>query len=140
MNVDVSQTALKLFESYLSGKSQAVRIGTSVSTPFLLLHGVPQGAILSPLLFNIYINDLPSIPRHCILKSFVDDSKLFLSFYVKDLDDSTKKFEADLLEVTKWSCNNCLLRNPYKTKLLLLGTRQMLNKIPHELKVVQLGK
>ena len=140
MNVGVSQTALRWFESYLSGRSQAVRIGTSVSTPLPLLHGVPQGAILSPLLFNIYINDLPSVPCHCILKSFVDDSKLFLSFYVRDLDDSTKKVEADLLEVTKWCCNNCLLLNPDKTKLWLLGTRQMLNKIPDELKVVLLGK
>ena len=140
VNVGVSQTALKWFESYLSGRSQAVRIGTSVSTPLPLLHGVPQGAILSPLLFNIYINDLPSVPRHCILKSFVDDSKLLLSFYVKDLDDSSKKVEADLLEVTKWCCNNCLLLNPDITKLLLLGTRQMLNKIPDELKVVLLGK
>ena len=140
VNVGVSQTALKWSESYLSGRSQAVRIGTSVSTPLPLLYGVPQGAILSPLLFNIYINDLPSVPRHCILKSFVDDSKLFLSFYVKDLDDSTKKVEADLLEVTKWCCNNCLLLNPDKTKLLLLGTRQTLNKIPDELKVELLGK
>ena len=87
-----------------------------------------------------YLHQLPPFCPTSLLKSFVDDSKLFLSFYVKDLDDSTKKVEADLLEVTKWCCNNCLLLNPDKTKLLLLGTRQMLNKIPDELKVILLGK
>ena len=70
---------LNWFSSYLIGKSQRVRIGSTVSSPLSVTHGVPQGAILSPLLFFIYLNDLPLAPQTCHLESYVDDSKAYLS-------------------------------------------------------------
>ena len=55
----VPPDAVKWFDIYLSGRSQFVRIGTKISSSLSITHGVLQGAILSPLLFCIYTNDLP---------------------------------------------------------------------------------
>lgn len=50
----------------------------------LVTYGVPQGSIMGPTLFNIYINDLPSVPKVGLLECYVDDSTLYLSFPVRD--------------------------------------------------------
>lgn len=130
-HVDTSPGALKWFKSYLTGRSQRVRIGSTVTSQLLITHGVPQGAILSPLLFCIYLNDLPSSPLSWQLESYVDDSKVLLPFKVKDL--AKQNLEEDLNCVAKWCCHNQLLINPKKTKFLLIGTHQMLQKLPPDI-------
>ena len=107
-------------------------IGTSTSSPLPLEHGVPQEAILSPLLFSIYLNDLSTVVRRCSIESYVDDSKLFMSFPRSAIHDSIKALEEDLQRVAYWCCSNRLLINPDKTKVLHIGTRQMLNLVPQE--------
>ena len=94
--IGVSQETVKWFESYLTRRFQKVRIGSSLSAALLITHGVPQGAILSPLLFCIYTNDLPTVTQSCDLNSFVDDSKISLSFSVKEVSDAKHKLETDL--------------------------------------------
>lgn len=95
------------------------------------LHTVPQGSNLGLALFNVYINDLPDIPVYCSLESHVDDSKL--SFLAKDIDGAARQITEDLRKVAVWCCQNSLLINLYKTKLLLIGTHQMLQNTPTDL-------
>ena len=121
-----SPSTVKWFKSYLTG--------------IPITHGVPQGAILSPLLFYIYLNDSPTAPTFCNLESYVDDSKLFMSFPLVELDAAIEKLEQDLHIVAQWCCENHLLINPDKTKLLFLGTRQMSSRLPEDPEVVFLGK
>ena len=135
-----SPSTVKWFKSYLTGRRQYVRIGSTHSDTLPITHGVPQGAILSPLLFCIYLNDLPTSPTFCNLESYVDDSKLFMSFPLVELVAAIEKLEQDLHSVAQWCCENHLLINPDKTKLLFLGTRQMLSRLPEDPRVVFLGK
>ena len=73
-----------------------------------------------------YIKDLPGLPDYCSLESYVDDSKFHLSFLVGDIVGAALQITEDLRKVAAWCCQNSLLMNPEKTKLLLIGTRQML--------------
>ena len=91
---------------------------------------------------NVYINNMPGVPDYCSLESYVDDSKLHLSFLVKDIDGAAAQITEDLRKMPVWCCQNSLLINPDKTKLLLIGTRQMLKNTPADLDlhVTLLGK
>ena len=99
---------------------------------FVLDH-LRQDAILSTLLFCIYTNDLPTVTQICNLNSFVDDSKISLSFSVDEISEAKHKLETDLRLVAEWCCKNSLLINPEKTRFLLVGTRQLLNLLPENI-------
>ena len=68
--------ALNWFSSYLDKRMQYVSIGNNASTTEYIKHGVPQGSVLGPLLFLIYINDLNTCIKHCITRHFADDTNL----------------------------------------------------------------
>ena len=136
----VSDDALCWFKSYLTGRQQVVRIGSTVSETRTLNHGVPQGSILGPMLFNIYINDLPMVSKNGNLKSYVDDSKLLLSFSINEVNSAVAQLNEDLRRVVSWCSLNSLLINPNKTKLLVFATRYMLKQIPADFHILPLGK
>ncbi|PFX21034.1 RNA-directed DNA polymerase from mobile element jockey [Stylophora pistillata] len=136
----VSRASSDWFKSYLSERLQCVRIGAETSSLRAISHGVPQGSILGPTLFTIYLNNIPSIPDVCSLKSYVDDPKLYLSFPVAKASIMTQQINKDLEKIARWCCYNSLLINPEKTKLLVLGTRQMLQRLPADFHVTLLGK
>ena len=136
----VSRASLDWFKSYLSERLQCVRIEAETSSLQGISHGVPQGSILGPALFTIYLNNIPSIPDVCSLESYVDDSKLYLSFPVAEASNMIQQINKDLKKIASWCCYNSLLINPEKTKLPVLGTRQMLQRLPADFHVTLLGK
>ena len=121
-------------------RRQFVRLAHQRSESRTITHGVPQGSILGPILFNIYINAHPGIPNSRSLGSCVDDSKLFLSFVAKEMGDAVKRLNEDIRMVASWCCNHSFLINPEKTKLLIMGTRQLLSTLPDDFHVTLLGK
>ena len=77
-------------------RQQYLRVGSEMSEMRKSTQGVLQVSILGAALFNVFINDLPGIPDYCSLESYVDDSKLHLTFPVKDIDTATRQITEDL--------------------------------------------
>ena len=63
------------------------------------------------------------------MESYVDDSKLYLKFPLKEANTAMAQLSEDLKNIAAWCCSNNLLINPDKTKLLVFGTRRMLEKV-----------
>ena len=101
--------AIEWFGSYLTGRKQLVRIGCETSEPRLVSYGVPQGSILDPVLFNIYINDLSSVPNVGSVECCVDDSQLYISFPVRDPTLAADQQTEDLRNIAAWCCKKSLL-------------------------------
>ena len=96
-----SSQALAWFESYLTGRMQSTRVGTSLSDQLTVTHGVPQGSILGPALFSLYMNYLPNAVQFSSVESYVDDTKTFLSFLSRDVDLSLDRITEHLRHVAK---------------------------------------
>ena len=96
--LNVSDLTLACFQSYLTDRTQRVRF-KFLSDSLTIKHGVPQGSILGPLLFNIYINGLPSVCQNCNIKSHVDDSKLYVSFFNKNVNGGLVSSDKICLEL-----------------------------------------
>ena len=85
------------------------------------------------------MNDLPSFPQHCSVQCCVDHTKLLLSFQSQDQSQVVTEINRDLARICNWCFNNQLLLNPYKTKLLVCGSKQMAAKIDN-IQLSLLGK
>ena len=114
----VRGSAHRLLSSYLSGRKQFTKIGNSFSDIASIIWGVPQGSVLGPLLFLIFINDLPN---SCALFSwlFADDTALALSS--KNFSDLEQKFNTEVGKVQEWLLANGLsVHYVDKTKYMLI--------------------
>ena len=103
---------IMLISSYLSNRSQRVRINNILSYKGYISSGVPQGSILGPLLFLIYINDLPDVVKYSSPSLFAYDLKLLYR------DNCHENFQSDLDSVETWATQNGLDFHPDKTKLI----------------------
>ena len=118
------------FDNYLKNRVQSVRIGSVVSSPLEVSFGVPQGSILGPLLFLIYINDLPQFIRDCLLVLYADDTQIILAGDIDHIDELIKRAENILVTAKNYFNKNGLLLNESKTQYIFFGTRQYVSRIP----------
>ena len=105
------------FKSYLSNRKQFVTINGINSDEKIVQHGVPQGSVLGPLLFLLYINDLHNAMKHSQTIHFADDTSLVLKN--KSLKQLKKHLNIDLKILSKWLKANIISLNASKTELLL---------------------
>ena len=113
------KTALKFMKSYLSNRWQRTKINSSFSTWAELIIGVPQGSVLGPLLFNIFINDLFFIFEDTVICNYADDNTIYSSDL--KLDILMKKLECSVQGSLGWFENNGMKLNSSKCHLLVCG-------------------
>lgn len=119
---DFSATAAKLIRSYLEDRYQAVFCNEVLSSFELISSGVPQGSVLGPLLFSLFINDLPANLDYCSIHLFADDVQIYFCNNSNfDLNDVARKINHDLGKLSTWSNINLLAINPSKTKAVLFA-------------------
>ena len=109
---------LDWFKSYLSERELFVSIDGKSSDKYTLKYGVPQGSVLGPILFLIYINDVTNSSDKFDFSMFADDTAAIIKIDHKNYDITIKD---ELLKVMKWFDNNLLLLNVDKTKYLYFG-------------------
>ena len=120
----IRDKSLKWFENYLTTRLQSVRHNQDISSNLAIGHGVPQGSILGPILFVIYINDLPQCLTKSAIGMYADDTVIYFSATSPDLIKQV--LQNDLNYVEQWFQENKLVLNQSKTKWMLFGTRQKL--------------
>ncbi len=130
-DVGVSDVALSWFRSYLSGRSQAVSCAGRTSCSRAVTCGVPQGSVLGPLLFCVYMRPLEEImQKHNISHHFyADDTQLYLSFDPSEANQAMDRLNKCLADIRSWMSANFLKLNSEKTELLLIGHPKRLAKI-----------
>jgi hypothetical protein len=127
-HLNVSSLALRWFSAYLQGRQQAVRVDRALSDWCDLATGVPQGGILSPLLFSIFINFITPELR-CSYHLYADDLQLYDHCNVSDLSVIINKLNLDLLHIQRWSEKFGLFVNPSKCQAIVIGSPQQLGKL-----------
>ena len=126
----MSGKALDWFKSYLTGRSQRIKLGNCLSSRSDLSFGVPQGSIIGPLLFTLYTTPLSSlisghaIPHHL----YADDSQLYIFFSSGNSTAALNSLQSCLASVQSWMSTNKLKLKPDKTEFLLIGNERQWSK------------
>lgn len=132
-NIGINSKLLKWFQSYLSNRSLSVTFNGSISYNFTPTSGVPQGSVLGPILFNIFINDLNSSIQ-CKTLLYADDTKIFTKITSQE---DIFSLQNDINKLQLWCINNKLKLNidkcqyiVFSNKKISLPTSYTINNVP----------
>ena len=118
--------ALKWFKSYLCERKQFVVYNNVKSTESLITCGVPQGSILGPLLFLLYINDMANVSKLLFIILFADDTNLFLNG--KSVLNIIQKMNTELEKIVHWLTVNQLSLNINKTSYIIFSIKKIYSR------------
>ena len=121
-----SKNYLKWLLSYLSGRTQFVQIDDTKSHLKFSQFGIPQGSILGPMIFNLYVSDLrDNLDLSTSCSQYADDTSLYTHCAVRELESPTCDLNESLTKLGSWSKDSNLALNPNKTKFMVLSAQQM---------------
>ena len=109
-------TSLQLIHNYLTNRNQRVRVNSKYSSWSEIINGVPQGSILGPALFNIYLSDLFLFTSKSEVANYADDNSPYTC--KRDMESVITQLEEDSQTLLEWVTNNALKANPDKFHLL----------------------
>jgi hypothetical protein len=131
-NLGIRDDALRWLKEYMNNRFHSTDLGDTLSESIPLRMGVPQGSVLGPLLFTIYIRDLGECIQEMGIRYVVyaDDVQLLVNVKPSEFSSGIKKVEECINRIHKWASNNYLKLNSLKTEFIVFGTREQLSKIP----------
>ena len=128
--LNFDDNVISWFHSYLSSRAQAVQEGIEKTSNLSYTScGVPQGSVLGPLLFLLFVNDVPHIFNFSKVLLFVDDTQIYLRFHPANLDEAVKRISQDAAAFVHWIFINGLSPNLGKTKAMILGSKRLVSSI-----------
>ncbi len=113
----ISRIVLKWLEGFLIGRKQQVTVNKATSAEEDVISGVPQGSVLGPILFVLYVNDLPDYITSCI-GIFADDTKIFRK--IEDVGDC-QRLQNNLSHLEAWATDWQMRFHPQKSEVLRIG-------------------
>jgi hypothetical protein len=126
--------------NYLSDRSQYVNIDGVYSESKPVHFGVPQRSVLGPLLFLVFVNDLPTAVKHSVVDIYADDTTLSYSSDVKNAPDTVStNLQRDIDETVKWSNENKMIVNKSKTKCMIVTGKRLVKHINKDQLLVQIN-
>ena len=114
---------LRWFENYLCNRNQVVKIGDTISSSQTIICGIPQGSTLGPLLFLLYINDLPNCSSKLSFRIFADDTNMF--YTSNNLHNLESVMNEEFKSVVKYCAINKLSINFSKTNYILVSSSRL---------------
>ncbi len=124
---DLQHHALSMIKSYLTDRKQKCQLGDVITCESRVACDIPQGSILGPLLFLLYINDLPDWLRQVSPRLFADYTSLTAAG--ETIEEVESAMNNDLLRIKEWLLVNKLSLNVAKTEFLLIGSHHKLNNL-----------
>ena len=118
---------LSWFRSYLTDRRQCCKVNGRISATDSITCGVPQGSCLGPLLFLVYINDLPSCLKNSLVSMHADDTSIY--YASESVSEINQAVNADLEALKGWLEGNKLSLNVAKTDAMIIGSNGKLRKI-----------
>ena len=109
------------FSSYLRNRSQFVKCNGEISSKCYVPIGVPQGSVLGPILFSLFVNDISSHVYPCNVNLYADDTLLYCTGH--DVTEATEKLQVSLNEVSKWYNGNRLALNAKKSQCMVIASK-----------------
>ena len=136
----VNGTVLDWLESYLSRRMQSVRIGNETSEPVCLKRGVPQGSVLGPSLFSLYVAPIEDIVESYGLTCavYADDTQLYILIDKSQLQCGIANLQQCILAIIEWLAINELVCNESKTEAIRFFSRYQKHDL--ELSAITIGK
>ena len=135
----IQGTVLSWFTSYLDNRSQQVTVGSSTSAVVRLDYGVPQGSVLGPVLFTMYVSPLEDIITAHGLSTVVyaDDTQLYVATTPESCPNAISRIEKCVGDIKEWTKENKLMFNDSKTEVLHITSKY---RTPSTLSGVNIGE
>lgn len=130
--IGITGMALNWFRSFITGRSQRIKIGAAESEIITIKFGVPQGSVLGPVLFNLYIRSLYNTVKSLkfAIQGYADDHQIYQSFdAIHQYSLLVNEISGCFNEIRQWMAAHFLQLNPDKTEIIVFGTPKVLSEL-----------